>query len=454
MIGVSCKTGAVNTQWSSRLDQKGPIRWKQSPPSVWPNQDFGRESSKMRVLFVSNWFPPIISGSSYYTSSLAQSLAARGHEVVVVTFDWGPHYAPPSNFPFSIYRLPIIQMPRLPLFYNMRFMGFAFTIGNIRRLKLLLARHRPHIVHHVNHIFDTTFLSTCAARSAGIPVVGSITTPIQHQSPLRYRVMALFDRLSIGWFGVRMWDGVVCLDWEVFEYVRKQYGERARQRSVVIPFGVPVESVSLCQGRSPSRSGRPQILMVGHIHPFRNPTQLVRAMPMILKATPEARLVLAGRVDLLEPVEVARELGLTTDQIQFLGQTSHDEVLRLMKTSHVFISWVTGPYRGLGTAPMEAMLCETPVVNDLPENLFGERKLRNGENIVLVDSHNPRSIAEAIIGLLQDEAVRRRIGAAGRRFVLEHLNWNTIAGEMERFYQRVLVGRRVEIKSAGELALL
>ncbi len=158
---------------------------------------------------------------------------------------------------------------------------------------------------------------------------------------------------------------------------------------------------------------------------------------MVLKQVPTARLLLAGRVDLQEPVKAARELGLTEDQVRFLGPTPHDAVVELMKASHAYASYVTGPYPGLGTAPMEAMLCGVPVLNDLPENLFGEGRLKNGENIVLVNSRDPNSIAAALIRLLRDEGLRHRIGAGGRRFVLEHLNWEGIAGQMEQFYERV-----------------
>jgi glycosyltransferase involved in cell wall biosynthesis len=90
---------------------------------------------------------------------------------------------------------------------------------------------------------------------------------------------------------------------------------------------------------------------------------------------------------------------------------------------------------------MEAMLCNTPVINDLPENLFGEGRLKNGENIVLVNSHDPHSIAAGITRLLRDENLRQRIGAQGRRFVLDHLSWDNIAAAMEEFYKRVLSER-------------
>lgn len=394
---------------------------------------------------MSNWFPPVTSGSSFYASSLAQSLAVRGHEVLVVTLDWGPAYAPAADLPFLVCRLPVLRIPRSSLFYNLKLLGLAFTPGNCRRLGSLIRHHRPHILHHVNHIFDTTFLSTRVARSANIPVVGSITTPIQHQNPWMQRIMHLADRGTVGHFGVRRWDGIVSLDQTVHEYVGKVYGRQTQLRSTVIPFGVQLKSMSLYWNQPSNRSTRPQILMTGHIHPFRNPVQLVRAMPLVLQQCPDARLVLAGRVDLREPIEAATRLGLSRDQVEFLGETPHPDIIRLMKTSYVFASWVTGPYPSLGTAPMEAMLCDMPVINDLPENLFGEGKLKDGENIVLVNSKDPRSIADAIIRLLKDEDLRNRIGAGGRRFVEENLSWDSIAAQMELFYEQVLEKKRAQV---------
>lgn len=390
----------------------------------------------MRVLLVSNWLPPIRAGSSFYAGSLAQALWARGHEIMVVTLDWGPAYRPTDAEEFPVRRLPVVKLPKLPLFFNLELMGLAYTPSNARRLRSLVDEHRAELVHHVNHIFDTTFLSTRVARQAGIPVIGSITTPIQHQDPRRQRLFGWADRITLGHFGVARWDGIVSLDRTVHDYVGRQYGEAVQRRSKVIPFGVSFETAETVTPAA--RAQRPTILHVGHLHPFRNPVRLIEAMPHILRAVPQAQLLLAGRVDLRAPLVTARKLGLGDAQVRFLGEQPHAEVVRLMQAAHVFASWVTGPYHSLGTAPMEAMLCETPVVNDLPEDLFGADALRNGENIVLVDSNDPTSIASAIVRLLTDEAWRRRIGAGGRRFVRECLTWDAIAARMEEFYGDVL----------------
>src|SRR5262245_31253092 len=101
----------------------------------------------MRVLLVSNWFPPIRSGSSFYTSSLAQALSERGHEVAVVTLDWGEENAPEPQTAYPIYRLPALKLPKLGMFYNLELMAMAFTPGNCRRLREIIAKHGTQLLH-------------------------------------------------------------------------------------------------------------------------------------------------------------------------------------------------------------------------------------------------------------------------------------------------------------------
>lgn len=385
----------------------------------------------MRILMVSNWLPPVQAGSSYYASSLAKLLKARGHEILVLTIDWGADYQPDREADFEIVKLPIIKLPRIPLFYKLNLMGMACYPKNWARFKKILKDFRPDVIYQVNHIFDTTFLSAGLARRFNIPIAGAITTPIQHQNPWMQALMGFADRLLVGPLGVKKWDAVVSLDRTVHEYVGKVYGLKTQKKSRIIPFGVRLRSMPEYETRSETKAGNPQILMTGHIHPFRNPVQLIRAMPHVLKEFPNTKLILAGRVDLAEPVKAAEKLGLLGASVNFLGETQHSEVIRLLKTSHIFASWVTGPYKSLGTAPMEAMLCETAVINDLPEDLFGSDTLRHGKNIYLVDSKDPESIAKGILDLLRHEELRRAISRGGRDFVLNRLNWESIAAQVE-----------------------
>lgn len=401
----------------------------------------------MRILLVSHWLPPVETGSSFYAANVGQSIMERGHEVLGVTMDWGEQLDPAPHVPFPVRCLPVFRTPGINVFYRLELMGFSNRRANRRTMREIARRFRPDVVHHVNHIFDSIFLSRLAARESNAPLVGSITTPIQHERPLLNRLMRMGDRVLIGHGAIRHWDAVISLDATVHRYVGETYGTEAMERSVIIPFGARIGSTA--EYIQPmQKENRPQILMVGHMHPFRNPVMLVRAMKLIVKRIPTARLVLVGRMDIEEPARVALSLGLTHDQVVIRGFVPHDEVVSLYKKSHVFAYWITGPYRSLGTASIEALACGTPVVTDLPVDLFGAGRLRPDENIVIVDSRDPANIARAIIGLIEDPARRERIGAAGRAFVEEELSWSSISARIEALYCRVLRTAR-EKRSGG-----
>lgn len=66
---------------------------------------------------------------------------------------------------------------------------------------------------------------------------------------------------------------------------------------------------------------------------------------------------------------------------------------------------------------VEELLCELPVVIDLPEKLFGDGGLRNWKNIVLVNKRNVNEIAESRIKSFKDNLLRRTIRSNGSKSV-------------------------------------
>ncbi len=369
--------------------------------------------------------------------SLAKALTELGHKVCVVTIDWKLPNDEDASLPFPVHRLPVMRLPKLPVFYNIELIGRTFTLKNRCLLSKIIQDFKPDILHHVNHIFDMVYLTNWAGKKFEIPVVGSITTIVQHENPLIQAVMSLADKFTLGIPGVQRWDGIISLDRNAHDYVTRIYGSGCSRKSQIIPFSIPLKSHTVYSNHLPLPAW-PQILYAGHIHPFRNPSRLVEAMPLVLERFPDARLVMVGRAFLQEPIEIANQLGLTQDQIRFLGEISHEELITLYKQSHVFAAWMTGRFKSLGTAPMEAMLCEVPVVTDIPEDLFGQARLVDGQNIILVNSLDPASIASGIIKVLENEKLRQTVGANGRNFILENLSWPAIARQAALFYQETL----------------
>jgi len=58
--------------------------------------------------------------------------------------------------------------------------------------------------------------------------------------------------------------------------------------------------------------------------------------------------------------------------------------------------------------------------------------VRDGETGLLVDAERPEAVVEAVRRLLDDPALRARLGAAGRRVVETHFNWDRVAADLAR----------------------
>ena len=400
----------------------------------------------MRVLVVSGWYPPVMSGSSLWAQSLTLALRKRGHEVPVVTTRIPVE--PPAGSrtcgrldgagdEAGVYRLPAWTLPRSRLLLGLANVPVAFSRANRRRILEIVGEFKPDIIHQISHIHDTLLLSAYAARRTGTPLVGSITTPIQSPSRLHHALLAAADLAVPYHFGVRHWRRIICSDSTQARYVRERYGRRVEGRVVT---GIHAGIHQRVQQVAPEpKTPWPQIVSVGHVHPIRDPTNLIRAMPEVLGRFPDARLDIAGRVQFQRPVREVRRLGIE-GAVRFLGEVPVEEVARLVSRAHVFAVLHQCRYAGLSFTAAEAMQFGTPVVINAPSDTYGPGVLRDGEHLVLVGGGDAAEIAAKLIALLGSPELRARIGAGGRRFVAEHLSWDLCAEKTERLYEELLRG--------------
>lgn len=155
---------------------------------------------------------------------------------------------------------------------------------------------------------------------------------------------------------------------------------------------------------------------------------------MLARDFPQVQLRIVGHVYYDEAVRVATELGVA-DRTFFVGELPHEGVLKEMCGADVLYSSLTGKYVGLGTATIEAMLLGVPTVANTPLDLLGKEPLVEGVHLIHSPSTEPREICDQIRRLLSDEALRQRVGAGGREFVRQHLNWEVVARDMEKVLQ-------------------
>jgi glycosyltransferase involved in cell wall biosynthesis len=179
---------------------------------------------------------------------------------------------------------------------------------------------------------------------------------------------------------------------------------------------------------------------LGTILPRKGQLYLVRALPGILAAVPEARLVIIGETHDEHPQyrakleQTAQRLGVSS-RIVWAGYCPN--AYEILAALDVFA--LASLEENLPMAILEAMALGLPpvatAVGGIPECVV------SGETGLLVPPANPKAMAAAVASLLADPAQRRRLGEAGRRQVHESFSLEGQITRIEAALQTI-VSRR------------
>ncbi len=128
------------------------------------------------------------------------------------------------------------------------------------------------------------------------------------------------------------------------------------------------------------------------------------------------------------------ELGIG-ELVTFQGSQDQRKLPVFYSASDAVI--VPSHYESFGMVALEAMACGTPVI---ASNVGGLRyTIRDGETGLLVPREDPQALAEKIALLLDDEALRLKLGQQSTQ-TAQRYSWSTIAHEIRELYTEVICG--------------
>jgi phosphatidylinositol alpha-1,6-mannosyltransferase len=138
----------------------------------------------------------------------------------------------------------------------------------------------------------------------------------------------------------------------------------------------------------------------------------------------------------------ARELGVA-DRVRFLTKVPDRDLPALYNAAEIYLGvsrLMEQRVEGFGISLAEASACGVPVVAGRSGGI--PAAVRDGETGVLVDAERVDAVAEAVAALLDDPARRARLGAAGRRAVESHYNWDRVTADLARIGRELGVSTR------------
>jgi len=345
----------------------------------------------MKLIFAIKRLASAVGGAERVLCTVCSALAARGHDIAIVTFD------PPGGEPF--YPLDArVRRVDLSIGNSSKPAGLRETLRRIRALRTTVLSERPDVAIGFMHSMFVPL--AFALVGTAIPVLGSEHIVPEHYRtrPLQYillRAAALFlAKVTV-----------------LSEAIRNRYPRLLRQRMVAMPNPVEVASYSA------DVAGMKEeliLLCVGRLDEQKDHDTLLRAFALIAPQFPQWRLKIIGEGPLRPNLEqLIRSLGLQ-DQITMPGVTQaiHEEY----RLAEAFV--IPSRYEAFGLVTAEAMSHGLPVVGfaDCP----GTNELIDHDRtglLVIPGKDRFRSLANVLSGLLGDPMLRRRLGEAGREAI-------------------------------------
>ncbi|NWG74716.1 MAG: glycosyltransferase family 4 protein [Rubrivivax sp.] len=211
-------------------------------------------------------------------------------------------------------------------------------------------------------------------------------------------------------------------------FLQQVFGEH-RMPAQVVPNIVDTELFR----PSPQPPTRQQLIVARRLEPIYDNATALRAFAQVVAEYPQARLVLAG--DGPEEAslrQLADELGVTA-QVEFAGALDRDAIAARLRESSVSIN----PSRvdNMPNSVLEALACGVPVVSTRVGGV--PFVVDDGETALLVPPGDPDAMARAIVRLLRDPALAKRLRDAGLA-VAEQYRWVCVSPLWDEVYRRAV----------------
>jgi phosphatidyl-myo-inositol alpha-mannosyltransferase len=374
----------------------------------------------MRIGMVCPYSIDVSGGVQSHVLQLAAVMQARGHYVSVLA---------PSSPDVVLPDYVVSAGRAIPIPYNGSVARLQFSPAVHGRVRRWLAQGDFDVLHL--HEPNAPSLSMWALRVAEGPIVATFhtsTTKSLTLSVIRGFLRPMHEKI-VGKIAVS-------------DVARRWQMEALGSDAVEIPNGVDVGSLS----SAPPLDGYPRpgktVLFLGRYdEPRKGMEVLLEALPKVVQRFADVQLLVVGHGDEDQLLSQAGELA---KHIRLLGQVDDAEKASAMRSADVYCAPNIGG-ESFGIVLVEAMAAGTPVVaSDL--DAF-RRVLRDGEVGRLVPVGDGDALADALIAMLEDDALRKRYAAAGSTEVRRY-DWSVVASQIMRVYETVAgAGAKVQVAS-------
>jgi glycosyltransferase involved in cell wall biosynthesis len=406
----------------------------------------------MRILNVTETYAPFLEfgGPPVKVRALSEGLARRGHQVTVLTADWGlEKHLKTEEEKSSAERSPFgwrrnengVQAIYLPTWLRYRTVSWNPAVKRYCR-----ARLQNFDVVHIFGLYD--LLGPAVAAACGKRGLPYVVEPIGMFVPIvRNFLMKKIYHALWGNRLLRKANAVIATSNQEVEELTaggvSMEKVRLRRNGVEVPEAWPE------RGLFRSANGIPPnvklVLFLGRLSKKKSPDLLLRAFGKLLRRSPSAPMMLAfagpeesGGIQ-AELGQIASQLGVRAN-VRFVGPAFGNSKWAAYRDADVFV--LPSQNENFGNTAAEAIAAGTPVI--VTEHCGIAPLLVNEAGLVV--PHEVTALANAIERILGEPELRERL-VAGCSQVTARLGWEQPVEDMEALYAGLASQQAEEAKS-------
>jgi glycosyltransferase involved in cell wall biosynthesis len=366
----------------------------------------------MRILFINSI--QMFAGGEVWMLNTLRALQQRGHHVWLCCrpgVEVGDRAAEMG--------IPVKLIP----------FGADFSLFNILRLWLFMRRHRIDVV--LTNMDKELRIGGVAARLANVPAIiprRGIDYPLKN----RWRYRFAYNILATH---------IIANSQATKRSLLRHAPWLQADRIEVIYNGIEPSRFNTPTGRNLRRewgidSATPLLGFVGQFDERKGIGVLLTAFRDIMNAMPSARLVMVGRGPLQEMIESEIKMYGWHDSIILTG--FEDDIASVMQAIDVLL--LPSYWEGFGIVLIEAMAAGKPAITTATSSM--PEIVADGETGFLIQPGDTEGLASRAVQLLQDSALRQRLGRAAQQRVGTMFTLDGMISRLERFFAMEIARRR------------
>jgi len=197
----------------------------------------------------------------------------------------------------------------------------------------------------------------------------------------------------------------------------------------IVPNGV---NLDFFKQKTSWKTKKPTILFVGNFHWLQNieaaQTLITKILPLVKKKLPQARVWIVGQ----HQPDSLKALASDSVLISDIAEDDTDSIVRAYHQADVFCTPLKGP-GGTRLKNLAAMASRLPIVS----SSVGMAGLGIDPHKHAIIADSPKSMATAIIDLVNNPKKAESLTLASRRYVEQNFSYQVIADKLSHIYQQV-----------------